>query len=233
MAVRRRLDGHGPIPSHSGTRSGGRPADAPWACRAVSIWFAAPVRSPSIFAALLDHDRGGFFRPSPGDPGITCKQLYCPDTALIVTRFMPSDGVGEVLDQVAPSPPGRHPPARDSSPPRTPAGCPRRTPWRPPASLTAWSTATTPRPPGRPARLRRDVQPLHAPPRRRAGPCRTPAARPPHVREDAHLRQPRGPPRRGDRPQRRATGHLPAGVHPPLLITAARTLDEALDRQRD
>src|SRR4051812_11293939 len=34
-------------------------------------------------------------------------------------------------------------------------------------------------------------------------------------REDAHLRQPPRPPRRGDRADRRADRQLPAGVHPP------------------
>src|SRR2546430_3450521 len=35
------------------------------------------------------------------------------------------------------------------------------------------------------------------------------------VREDADLRQPRRPLRRGDLPHRRATRQLPAGLHPP------------------
>ena len=35
------------------------------------------------------------------------------------------------------------------------------------------------------------------------------------LREDAHLRQPPRPVRRGDRAYRRAAGQLPAGVHPP------------------
>ncbi|MER5279568.1 glycoside hydrolase family 15 protein [Streptomyces sp. NPDC002809] len=67
-------------------------------------WLAAPrFDSPSVFAALLDHDRGGFFRLSPDGPGHTCKQLYYPDTAVLVTRFMSPDGVGEVLDWMVPS----------------------------------------------------------------------------------------------------------------------------------
>ncbi|MFC9947833.1 glycoside hydrolase family 15 protein [Streptomyces pratensis] len=66
-------------------------------------WFTAPrFDSPSIFAALLDHDRGGFFRLSPDDPGCSRKQLYYPDTAVLVTRFMSPDGVGEVLDWMPP-----------------------------------------------------------------------------------------------------------------------------------
>ncbi|MFG2588003.1 glycoside hydrolase family 15 protein [Streptomyces sp. NPDC048438] len=66
-------------------------------------WFAAPrFDSPSIFAALLDHDHGGYFRLSPEDPESSRKQLYYPDTAVLVTRFMSPDGVGEVLDWMDP-----------------------------------------------------------------------------------------------------------------------------------
>ena len=68
-------------------------------------WFAAPrFDSPSIFAALLDHDGGGYFRLSPEQlPEVTCKQLYYPDTAVLVTRFMSPDGVGEVIDWMPPN----------------------------------------------------------------------------------------------------------------------------------
>ncbi|WP_327365994.1 glycoside hydrolase family 15 protein [Streptomyces sp. NBC_01217] len=71
--------------------------------RGVVDWFAAPrFDSPSIFAALLDHDCGGFFRLAPEGPEHTCKQLYYPDTAVLVTRFMSPDGVGEMLDWMPP-----------------------------------------------------------------------------------------------------------------------------------
>ncbi|MFE2431284.1 glycoside hydrolase family 15 protein [Streptomyces sp. NPDC059373] len=66
-------------------------------------WFAAPrFDSPSIFAALLDHDGGGYMRLAPDNPDVTCKQLYYPDTAILVTRFMSADGVGEVVDFMPP-----------------------------------------------------------------------------------------------------------------------------------
>ena len=66
-------------------------------------WFAAPrFDSPSIFAALLDHDGGGHFRIAPKHPDLSCKQLYYPDTAILVTRFMSPDGVGEVVDFMPP-----------------------------------------------------------------------------------------------------------------------------------
>ena len=54
--------------------------------------------SPSVFASLLDAERGGFFSIKPTRDGYVTKQLYFPDTAMLITRFMTPDGVGEVLD---------------------------------------------------------------------------------------------------------------------------------------
>ncbi|MFD8703068.1 glycoside hydrolase family 15 protein [Kitasatospora sp. NPDC059648] len=66
-------------------------------------WFTAPrFDSPSVFAALLDHDRGGYFLFAPESRNVTCKQLYYPETAVLVTRFMSPDGVGEVFDCMPP-----------------------------------------------------------------------------------------------------------------------------------
>ena len=62
-------------------------------------WFCAPrFDSPSLFAALLDHEDGGRFRVRPTIEVFTSKQLYLPDTAVLVTRFMTEAGVGEVVD---------------------------------------------------------------------------------------------------------------------------------------
>jgi GH15 family glucan-1,4-alpha-glucosidase len=62
-------------------------------------WFCAPrFDSPSVFAALLDHREGGRFRVRPTMDVFTSKQLYLPDTAVLVTRFMTEAGVGEVVD---------------------------------------------------------------------------------------------------------------------------------------
>jgi GH15 family glucan-1,4-alpha-glucosidase len=62
-------------------------------------WFCCPrFDSPSVFAALLDHDEGGRFRIGPVGDDYVARQLYFPDTAILVTRFMTPDGVGEVLD---------------------------------------------------------------------------------------------------------------------------------------
>jgi GH15 family glucan-1,4-alpha-glucosidase len=62
-------------------------------------WFCCPrFDSPSVFASLLDRERGGRFRIAPVvDDGVT-KQLYFPDSANLITRFMTPDGVGEVID---------------------------------------------------------------------------------------------------------------------------------------
>src|SRR5215813_5138627 len=54
--------------------------------------------SPSVFCSLLDAEKGGFFRISPVADQYVSKQLYLPNTAMLITRFMTPDGVGEVLD---------------------------------------------------------------------------------------------------------------------------------------
>jgi GH15 family glucan-1,4-alpha-glucosidase len=62
-------------------------------------WFCAPrFDSPSVFGALLDHDRGGLFSIAAASPDATVRQLYLPDTAVLITRFMTPEGVGEVID---------------------------------------------------------------------------------------------------------------------------------------
>jgi GH15 family glucan-1,4-alpha-glucosidase len=54
--------------------------------------------SPSVFASLLDHERGGFFRISPKIDGVKQKQLYIPDTNVLLTRFLGREGIGEITD---------------------------------------------------------------------------------------------------------------------------------------
>ncbi|MBF9068873.1 glycoside hydrolase family 15 protein [Streptacidiphilus fuscans] len=64
-------------------------------------WFCAPrFDSPSVFASLLDHDRGGHFSITADVPAdeVTVRQLYFPDTAIVVTRFLTAAGIGEVVD---------------------------------------------------------------------------------------------------------------------------------------
>ncbi len=75
-------------------------------------WFCCPrFDSPSVFASLLDHERGGYFQVAPDQSDYVTRQLYLPDTAVLVTRFMSEDGVGEVLDFMPveePETPTRH-----------------------------------------------------------------------------------------------------------------------------
>jgi GH15 family glucan-1,4-alpha-glucosidase len=62
-------------------------------------WFCCPnFDSPSVFGAILDADRGGRFSLRPSSADWTSKQLYFPDTNVLITRFLSSEGVGEVED---------------------------------------------------------------------------------------------------------------------------------------
>ncbi|MCL6668163.1 glycoside hydrolase family 15 protein [Streptomyces panaciradicis] len=53
--------------------------------------------APSVFAAILDAERGGSFELAASVPAKT-KQFYFPDTNVLITRFFTEDGVGEVQD---------------------------------------------------------------------------------------------------------------------------------------
>ena len=62
-------------------------------------WLCFPhFDSPSIFAAILDDEKGGRFKVSSASEGFTTKQLYWPDTNVLITRFFSPEGVGEVTD---------------------------------------------------------------------------------------------------------------------------------------
>lgn len=54
--------------------------------------------SPSVFAALVDAGRGGRFQIAPVLDRAARKQLYLPDTNVLLTRFLDADGVAEVSD---------------------------------------------------------------------------------------------------------------------------------------
>jgi GH15 family glucan-1,4-alpha-glucosidase len=65
-------------------------------------WYCCPsFDSPSVFAAILDAERGGHFSLKPGGEDWTTKQLYFPDTNVLITRFLTGGGVGEVQDFMA------------------------------------------------------------------------------------------------------------------------------------
>src|SRR5262245_26036766 len=62
-------------------------------------WFCCPrFDSPSVFASLLDAERGGHLRIAPVETSYVSRQLYFPDTAALITRFLTPGGVGEVVD---------------------------------------------------------------------------------------------------------------------------------------
>ena len=64
----------------------------------VDWWCAPRFDSPSVFGALLDAGRGGHLSTRPTTEAFTSKQLYLPDTAVLVTRFLTTGGVGEIVD---------------------------------------------------------------------------------------------------------------------------------------
>lgn len=62
-------------------------------------WYCSPnFDSPSVFAAILDDEKGGHFKIAPTAEGVTEKQLYWPETNVLVSRFLSPEGVAEVID---------------------------------------------------------------------------------------------------------------------------------------
>ncbi len=62
-------------------------------------WLCLPhFDSPSVFAALLDDHKGGRFQIEPTCKNVTYRQLYWPDTNILVTRFLSPEGVAELVD---------------------------------------------------------------------------------------------------------------------------------------
>ena len=66
-------------------------------------WMCLPrFDSPSVFASLLDQRKGGRFALAPvGDQHATRqmhRQMYLPNTAILITRFLSESGVAEVAD---------------------------------------------------------------------------------------------------------------------------------------
>ena len=63
-------------------------------------WLCVPrFDSPSIFAALLDDQKGGYFQIAPLDQeNSVSKQYYWPNTNVLVTRFLMADAGVELVD---------------------------------------------------------------------------------------------------------------------------------------
>lgn len=54
--------------------------------------------SPTIFAAILDRRKGGYFQIAPMQNDVRNKQIYLPQTNVLLTRFLSAEGVTEVSD---------------------------------------------------------------------------------------------------------------------------------------
>jgi GH15 family glucan-1,4-alpha-glucosidase len=54
--------------------------------------------SPSVFTALLDPAKGGAFAIFPERQGFNTKQMYIPETNVLLTRFLADDGIVELTD---------------------------------------------------------------------------------------------------------------------------------------
>jgi GH15 family glucan-1,4-alpha-glucosidase len=62
-------------------------------------WCCLPrFDSPSVFGALLDDEKGGQFRIAPVGGDFVRRQMYLPDTNVLVTRFLGHDSIGELVD---------------------------------------------------------------------------------------------------------------------------------------
>jgi GH15 family glucan-1,4-alpha-glucosidase len=57
--------------------------------------------SPSVFARILDSDKGGHFSITPTWP-TKPKQAYAPNSNILVTKFLSEAGVGVVTDYLVP-----------------------------------------------------------------------------------------------------------------------------------
>lgn len=54
--------------------------------------------SPTIFASLLDDKKGGYFELTPVFDEVRRKQLYLPDSCILLTRFFANEGMAEISD---------------------------------------------------------------------------------------------------------------------------------------
>jgi GH15 family glucan-1,4-alpha-glucosidase len=54
--------------------------------------------SPTVFATLLDDQKGGCFQIQPQLGKKRVRQLYLPDTNILLTRFLAEEGVAELTD---------------------------------------------------------------------------------------------------------------------------------------
>jgi GH15 family glucan-1,4-alpha-glucosidase len=53
---------------------------------------------PPVFAALLDQEHGGYFALQPRGDEYSSKQMYLPDTNILLTRFLAETSIVELID---------------------------------------------------------------------------------------------------------------------------------------
>ena len=56
--------------------------------------------STSVFAALLDAEKGGYFEIRPQFSAMSTRQLYLPDTNVLLTRLLSEEGLVEITDMM-------------------------------------------------------------------------------------------------------------------------------------
>jgi len=62
-------------------------------------WLCLPhFDSPSVFGAILDHEKAGTFRICPTVDEVSQKQFYWPETNVLITRFLADAGSAEITD---------------------------------------------------------------------------------------------------------------------------------------
>jgi len=62
-------------------------------------WLCMPkFDAPTVFARLLDDERGGHFSIAPSEEEAVSRQMYWPDTNVLVTRFLNQSGAAELVD---------------------------------------------------------------------------------------------------------------------------------------
>jgi GH15 family glucan-1,4-alpha-glucosidase len=54
--------------------------------------------SPTVFAAVLDPERGGSFSIRPQITGVQNKQMYARRAMFLITRFLSDGATAEVID---------------------------------------------------------------------------------------------------------------------------------------
>lgn len=60
--------------------------------------------SPTLFGALLDREKGGCFSIQIAEQQVNHKQLYLPDTGILLTRYLSDRGIAELTDFMPPVP---------------------------------------------------------------------------------------------------------------------------------